>query len=79
MMEIEFGILSECPGCKNPKLVELTLERHESWQYCNQCHTCWTEPMKVPKDQVIEWFQENGFPKDAQRVQEGKDVSEGGE
>ena len=79
MMEITFGTLEICPNCKNPNLIELGLERHESWKYCNQCKTCWTEPMIVPKEQVIEWFKENGFLKDAQRVKEGKPISKGGE
>lgn len=79
MFEIDFGILHNCPNCKNRNLIELTIEKYEGWQYCNQCLTCWTEPMVVPKEQVVAWFQENGFPKDAHRVQEGKPISEGGE
>jgi len=35
--------------------------------------------MKVPKEQVIQWLKEEGFPKDAQRVIEGKPISENGE
>ena len=79
MTEIEFGVLLCCPNCGNLKLIDLTIERHESWEYCNQCHTCWTNPMIVPKEQLIEWLEDEGFPKDAQRVKDEKPISENGE
>ena len=72
-------VTEKCPKCGQAKLIELTIERHESWKFCNGCLTCLTEPMIVPKNQVIAWLKEEGFSKDAQRVKEGKAISEDGE
>ena len=69
-----------CNSCGKDDLLEITIEKHETWYYCYNCKRSWGDYAPyIPLEEIIQELKDQGFPKDAERIKNGKRASEHGE
>lgn len=69
-----------CHTCGSTDLIELTIEKHETWYHCYTCKACFSDFCPdIPVDVFAKELRDQGFPKDADRLLNGERLSQHGE
>jgi len=69
-----------CTHCGSSDIFELTIERHESWYFCYNCRIAFGDYFpEISLEEFCQELTDQGFPKDAEAIRQGKRASEYGE